>query len=70
MAKAGRKQTQNDESVEQQTSAGTKRSTSTAFTDSQIAERAYQIYLERGGADGDPMSDWLQAERELRGDQS
>ena len=34
-----------------------------------IAERAYQIYLERGGVDGDPMSDWLQAEAEIRGSQ-
>ena len=31
----------------------------------QIQERAYEIYLERGGADGNDMEDWLQAEREL-----
>jgi hypothetical protein len=31
----------------------------------QIAERAYYIYLERGGSTGDPQEDWLQAEREL-----
>ena len=31
----------------------------------QIALRAYHIYLERGCAPGDPMQDWLQAEREL-----
>ena len=30
-----------------------------------IAVRAYHIYLERGGVEGDPVSDWLQAEREL-----
>jgi hypothetical protein len=34
-------------------------------TDEQIAERAYHIYLERDGADGNPDEDWLQAEREL-----
>lgn len=34
-------------------------------TDEQIAERAYHIYLERGGADGNPDEDWLQAERDL-----
>jgi hypothetical protein len=28
--------------------------------------RAYQIYVERGGADGQDAEDWLQAERELR----
>jgi Protein of unknown function (DUF2934) len=31
----------------------------------QIAARAYEIYLERGATPGDPMQDWLQAEREL-----
>ena len=33
----------------------------------QIATRAYHIYLERGGADGNSDEDWLQAERELAG---
>ena len=32
----------------------------------EIALRAYHIYLERGSTPGDPMQDWLQAERELR----
>jgi len=32
----------------------------------EISERAYYIYLARGGVNGDPVSDWLQAERELR----
>jgi len=31
----------------------------------EIALRAYHIYLERGGADGSPLEDWLQAESEL-----
>jgi hypothetical protein len=35
------------------------------YTEAQIRERAYFIYLERTGADSDPVSDWLQAEREL-----
>lgn len=34
-------------------------------TDEEIAVRAYHIYLERAGADGDALDDWLQAEREL-----
>lgn len=34
-------------------------------TQDEIALRAYHIYLERDGADGDPVEDWLQAEREL-----
>jgi len=33
----------------------------------QIRERAYQIYLARGAASGDAISDWVQAECELRG---
>jgi hypothetical protein len=34
-------------------------------TREQIAMRAYQIYLERNGAPGNPFEDWTQAEREL-----
>ena len=30
-----------------------------------IALRAYHIYMERGCTPGDPMQDWLQAERDL-----
>lgn len=32
----------------------------------EIEQRAYQIYLERGGTHGWDMADWLQAEMELR----
>lgn len=31
-----------------------------------VRKRAYFIYLERAGVPGDPVADWLQAERELR----
>ena len=31
-----------------------------------IAMRAYEIFLARRGGPGDAVSDWLQAERELR----
>jgi len=34
-------------------------------TQEEIEFRAYHIYLERGGNDGSPEEDWLQAEREL-----
>lgn len=30
-----------------------------------IRVRAYQFYVERGGAPGDPHADWLRAESEL-----
>jgi Protein of unknown function (DUF2934) len=31
----------------------------------EIEARAYQLYVERGRADGQDVEDWLQAEREL-----
>jgi Protein of unknown function (DUF2934) len=31
----------------------------------EIALRAYYIYLQRAGAPGDEIADWVQAEREL-----
>lgn len=34
-------------------------------THEEIALRAYEIYLERGGAPGDALQDWTRAEREL-----
>ncbi len=36
-------------------------------TDSDIAGRAYDLYLQRGGEHGRDLDDWLRAERELRG---
>jgi len=38
-----------------------------AVTDSDIAQRAYELYCARGGEHGYDMDDWLMAERELRG---
>jgi len=32
----------------------------------QIAARAYELYVTRGGGEGQAMSDWLRAEGELR----
>jgi hypothetical protein len=34
-------------------------------TDEEIAVRAYHIYLERSGGEGNPDDDWIQAKREL-----
>jgi len=36
-------------------------------TQEDIALRAYHIYLERGGAPGNPFEDWTRAESELVG---
>ncbi len=35
-------------------------------THEEIARRAYELFLARGGAPGHQDEDWLQAERELR----
>jgi hypothetical protein len=35
-----------------------------------IAQRAYAIYLGRGGAPGDPLDDWIEAENQLRTERS
>jgi len=40
--------------------------TMTSPTYEQIAEAAYQRYLNRGGSDGRDFDDWLEAERELK----
>jgi hypothetical protein len=58
-------------------SAKTVRSTSTTASQTgstrnnpshdEIAARAYQIYLERGGTNGNDQDDWLRAEQELTG---
>jgi hypothetical protein len=34
-------------------------------THEEIGLRAYQIYIERGGAHGQDIEDWLEAERQL-----
>ena len=36
-------------------------------TNSEIARRAYDLYLARGREDGHDVEDWLQAEHELNG---
>lgn len=43
-------------------------STSKPDSEQQVRERAYQIYLARAKehVPGDPVSDWLRAERELQ----
>jgi hypothetical protein len=35
-------------------------------THDEIAKRAYELYLARGGDAGEPEQDWLRAESELR----
>jgi hypothetical protein len=43
------------------------KNTAHAVAAADVAQRAYDLYLARGRADGHDVEDWLQAERELRG---
>jgi len=43
-----------------------RRRTGRVVTDSDVARRAYELYLERGSEHGHDLDDWLLAERELR----
>lgn len=63
MAKAGKKKTQPD--IPAAEVASLDQNPAAQPTAEEIAVRAYQIYLERGGADGNSDDDWLQAERDL-----
>ena len=40
--------------------------TATASIEQQIRERAYGYFVERGGAHGHELDDWLRAEAQLR----
>ena len=39
---------------------------SATVTDSDVARRAYDLYLARGGEHGHDVDDWMEAERELQ----
>lgn len=39
----------------------------TAVEQSRIAQRAYELYVQRGRQDGQALEDWLNAERHLAG---
>ena len=36
-----------------------------AITEAEISRLAYQLYQARGGVNGSPLEDWLEAERQL-----
>lgn len=43
-----------------------RRTTTRVLTDNDIATRAYQLFVERGGEHGRDLDDWLLAKRELQ----
>jgi hypothetical protein len=57
-----RKRQDGDSSLQESNSAT---ATATAVNPERISIRAYELYLARGGADGQAWDDWLAAEREL-----
>jgi hypothetical protein len=63
MAKTAKGKSQESDTPEEANQ--TSETASISPTSEEIAVRAYHIYLERGGGEGDPLDDWLQAEREL-----
>jgi hypothetical protein len=59
-----------DSSVEQAARPTDEIKTATAPSEEEIARRAYEIFLRRGGDHGNDIEDWLQAERELSEEES
>jgi hypothetical protein len=39
--------------------------TTSGITEVEISKLAYQLYQARGGVNGSPLEDWLEAERQL-----
>ncbi|WNG49515.1 DUF2934 domain-containing protein [Archangium minus] len=73
MARANAKATQNTSSQQHaqpqqvaETSRNAANSNRSGPTQEQIARRAYELFLARGGSHGRHEDDWIQAERELR----
>ncbi len=73
MARASAKSTHTSSKTAEAPAAGqntaTERNTTaprSGPTHEQIARRAYDIFLARGGQHGNPEADWHQAERELK----
>jgi hypothetical protein len=65
MAKTRRKQ---DDSVANDSGPQFSGNTTAATMDrDRVAQRAYELYMARGCADGQDVDDWLSAERELTG---
>ena len=44
-------------------------SQSAPMVEEKIRTRAYELYLQRGGRGGSPEQDWLQAQKEVCGEQ-
>ena len=65
MAKSRRKD--NERAPEQRASQFAGDTTSAETDRERVAQRAYELYLERGAREGQDLDDWLSAEREVIG---
>jgi hypothetical protein len=69
MAKSSRRsQTDSDPTQQQSESAASPAYSSSAtggYDRDRVASRAYELYMARGGGDGNDMEDWFAAEREV-----
>ncbi len=52
--------------MNEKTRAADEQPTNSEPTHDQVAQRAYEIFLDRGATDGQDVDDWLRAESELR----
>lgn len=65
MAKSVRRTTTSTTTSGGGTAVATRPTGKASPTPEQIRARAFEIFLARGATPGDPVSDWVQAEREL-----
>lgn len=66
MAKSARRKTDDPFAVASDRAPKARIDAATDISEHDIARRAYDLYLTRGGEPGHDMEDWLQAERELQ----
>ena len=66
MAKSAQRKTDDPVGVASDRAPKARIDAATDISEHDIACRAYDLYLTRGGEPGHEMEDWLQAERELR----
>jgi hypothetical protein len=61
-----RKSTKPSEAAKPSSTSNARASEPTHSLDEAIQRRAYELHLERGGAHGGDLDDWLRAEREVQ----
>jgi hypothetical protein len=66
MAKSTQRKADDPAAVASDRASKARLDAATDIAEKDIARRAYDLYLTRGGEPGHDVDDWLQAERELR----